>query len=102
MSTISAISDAAASARGSVNPVQCERTVTAEVMMSSERPRCSVIVDSVSNSQPAAERALRAPHALADRIDLARAAREEREDLVGFTEIARAQHDRVGRVRAFD
>ena len=102
MSTISAISDAAASARGSVKPAQCDCTRDGrrdDVERTAAMQRHRRLGQQLEAS---AERALRAPHALADRVDLARAAREEREDLVRFAEIAGAQHDRVGRVRAFD
>jgi hypothetical protein len=52
--------------------------------------------------EAAAERVLRAPHALADRVNFTRNAGEERENLIRFTEVPRAQDDRIGRVRAFD
>ena len=84
------------------SPAQCERTVTADVMMSSVRPRCRVMRRLGQQLQrPPSELFVRRD-ALADRVDLAVRAREEREDLVGLAQIARAQHDRVGRVRAVD
>jgi hypothetical protein len=49
-----------------------------------------------------AERALRAPDPFADGVDLARCFGEQRKDAIGLTQIARAQDDRVGRIRALD
>jgi hypothetical protein len=53
------------------------------------------------NSSLPASRLFAAPHALADGTDLAAFLREQRVDLVGFAEIARAQHDAARLIRAF-
>jgi hypothetical protein len=45
---------------------------------------------------------LRSPDALRDDVELAARDRKDREDLIGFAEIARAQDDRVGRIRPVD
>jgi len=52
--------------------------------------------------QAPAERALGPPHALADRVDLPELRVKSVKILSRFAEVARAEHDRVGRVRAFD
>ena len=74
MSTVSANSDAVASASGRTSPFQYDLIVRTSVMTSSERPLCSATRTSASgSSRPASElRGLRTPLPTASTLPRAR------------------------------